>query len=91
MLKELPGRILNAETVSYIGKIENITGMSMQASGSNTSIGDIVLIYNEQQKKEIPAGPEGYVWSDYGTMNILTQINNCLNIQLRNLLSILEI
>lgn len=31
MLKELPGRILNAETVSYIGKIENITGMSMQA------------------------------------------------------------
>lgn len=42
-------------------------------------------------KKEIPALPEGYVWSDYGTMNILTQINNCLNIQLRNLLSILEI
>ncbi len=43
------------------------------------------------QKKEIPAVPKGYVWSDYGTMNILTQINNCLNIQLRNLLSILEI
>ena len=39
MLKELPGRILNAETVSYIGKIENITGMSMQASGSNTNFG----------------------------------------------------
>lgn len=32
-----------------------------------------------------------YVWSDYGTLNILTQINNCLNIQLRNLLSLLEI
>ena len=60
MLKELPGRILNAETVSYIGKIENITGMSMQASGSNTSIGDIVLIYNEQQKKEIPAEVVGF-------------------------------
>ena len=43
------------------------------------------------QKEEIPVVPKGYVWSDYGTMNILTQINNCLNIQLRNLLSILEI
>lgn len=43
------------------------------------------------QKGEIPAVPKGYVWSDYGTLNILTQINNCLNIQLRNLLSILEI
>ena len=52
MLKELPGQILNAETISYIGKIENITGMSMEASGSNTSIGDIVLIYNEKQKRK---------------------------------------
>ena len=60
MLKELPGMILNAETVNYIGKIENITGMSMQASGSNTSIGDIVLIYNEKQKKEIPAEVVGF-------------------------------
>lgn len=42
-------------------------------------------------KDELPTIPEGYVWSDYGTLNILTQINNCLNIQLRNLLSILEI
>lgn len=35
--------------------------------------------------------PEGYVWSDYGTLNLLTQVNNCLNIQLRNLLSLLEV
>lgn len=35
--------------------------------------------------------PEGYIWSDYGTLNLLTQINNCLNIQLRNLLSLLEL
>ena len=38
-----------------------------------------------------PDLPKGYVWSDYGTLNILTQINNCLNIQLRNLLSLLEL
>lgn len=43
------------------------------------------------KKDELPTAPPGYVWSDYGTLNILTQINNCLNIQLRNLLSILEI
>lgn len=42
-------------------------------------------------KNELPELPSGYVWSDYGTLNILTQINNCLNIQLRNLLSVLEI
>ena len=43
------------------------------------------------EKGEIGPLPEGYVWSDYGTLNLLTQINNCLNIQLRNLLSLLEI
>ncbi len=60
MLKELPGLILNAETISHIGKITNITGMAMEASGSNSSIGDIVLIYDEKQKKEIPAEVVGF-------------------------------
>lgn len=43
------------------------------------------------EKDELKNLPHEYVWSDYGTLNILTQINNCLNIQLRNLLSLLEI
>ncbi len=60
MLKALPEIILKSETVSYIGKIENITGMSIEASGNSTSIGDIVLIYNEKQKKEIPAEVVGF-------------------------------
>ncbi|MCI8454006.1 MAG: flagellar protein export ATPase FliI [Lachnospiraceae bacterium] len=60
MLEVLPEIILKAETVSYIGKIENITGMAIEASSSNTSIGDIVLIYNEQQKREIPAEVVGF-------------------------------
>ena len=42
-------------------------------------------------KNDLTDLPDGYVWSDYGTLNILTQINNCLNIQLRNLLSLLEL
>ncbi len=35
--------------------------------------------------------PAGYFWVDYQTLNILIQFNNCLNIQLRNLLSILDL
>ncbi len=34
--------------------------------------------------------PTGYFAVDYKTLNNLVQINNCLNIQLRNLLSLLE-
>ena len=35
--------------------------------------------------------PKGYFWADYKTLNLLIQVNNCLNIQLRNLLSLLEV
>lgn len=43
-------------------------------------------------KKDLPEPlPDGYFWADFQTLNILIQFNNCLNIQLRNLLSILNI
>lgn len=35
--------------------------------------------------------PKGYFWLSYSSLNGLVQINNCLNIQLRNLLSILPL
>ena len=35
--------------------------------------------------------PAGYFLLDYMTLNRLCQVNNCLNIQLRNLLSLLRI
>ena len=44
----------------------------------------------EIEKAELPELPEGYFWVDYRTLNELVQINNCLNIQLRNLLAVLE-
>ena len=55
--------------------------------------------YQEQNKnvileilpEQLPELPEGYFWADYRTLNLLTQVNNCLNIQLRNLLSLLEV
>lgn len=42
-------------------------------------------------RRELSDIPKGYILSDYGTLNLLIQINNCVNIQLRNLLSLLEI
>lgn len=54
--------------------------------------------YHEQNRNvllkvradELPPLPEGYFLLDYRTLNELVQINNTLNIQLRNLLSLLE-
>ena len=47
-----------------------------------------VIIKIETDMLEDP--PSGYFWADFKTLNMLTQVNNCLNIQLRNLLSVLE-
>ncbi|MBQ8614536.1 MAG: NDP-hexose 2,3-dehydratase family protein [Ruminiclostridium sp.] len=44
----------------------------------------------EVDKREIDDLPDGYFWLDYKTLNTLVQVNNTLNIQLRNLLSVLE-
>lgn len=40
-------------------------------------------------KKDAVFDPGRYVWATVGTLNGLTQINNCLNIQLRNLMTLL--
>lgn len=45
----------------------------------------------ELPMEEMPQLPEGYFLIDYKTLNSLVQVNNCLNIQLRNLLSLLEV
>lgn len=42
------------------------------------------------KKKELPELPKGYFLLNYQTLNELVQVNNSLNIQLRNLLSLLE-
>lgn len=42
------------------------------------------------KREELPPPPEGYFLLDYKTLNQLVQVNNTLNIQLRNLLSLLE-
>lgn len=49
---------------------------------------NVIIEVEQDQIGEIPSG---YFSMDYYTLNILTQVNNCLNIQLRNLLSLLEV
>ena len=45
----------------------------------------------EIDTEELVELPEDYLWVDYSALNYLVQINNCLNIQLRNLLTLLKI
>ena len=49
---------------------------------------NVVLEISEDELTEIP---DDYMWLDYATLNFLIQINNCLNIQIRNLLSLLKL
>ena len=60
MFKNMVSLILESETISHIGKIENIVGMGIEASGGKASIGDISLIYNEGGNKQIPAEIVGF-------------------------------
>lgn len=49
---------------------------------------NVILEMDALQLKSLP---DGYFLLDYKTLNLLVQFNNCLNIQLRNLLSLLEV
>ena len=60
MFEKIPQLVAKSETVSHIGKIENVVGMSMEASGGRSSIGDIVMIYNEEQNRQMPAEVVGF-------------------------------
>ncbi len=42
-------------------------------------------------KNEIELLSDNYAWVSYATLNFLVQMNNCLNIQLRNLLSLIKL
>ena len=60
MFKNMASLVLESETISHIGKIENIVGMGIEASGGKASMGDISLIYNEGSNKQIPAEIVGF-------------------------------
>ena len=60
MFQKMASLVLESETISHIGKIENIVGMGIEASGGKASMGDISLIYNEGSNKQIPAEIVGF-------------------------------
>jgi len=76
-----------------------------QLSDANSIKADVLLseeggrFYHEINRNtiiEIPEDmlediPQNYIWVSYSTLNYLTQVNNCLNIQLRNLLALINI
>ena len=41
MYEKLPELIIKSETVDRIGKIENVVGMSMEASGGRSGVGAV--------------------------------------------------
>ena len=53
-------RIKQAETISYTGKIENIVGMSIEASGGRAAVGDICRIYSGESGGQVLAEVVGF-------------------------------
>lgn len=51
---------------------------------------NMIVEINEDFYEEIKE-LDNYIWCDLAALNFLTQVNNCLNIQLRNLISLVSI
>lgn len=49
---------------------------------------NVIIEIDDNEIKELP---KDYIWVSYATLNYLVQVNNCLNIQLRNLMSLIRI
>ena len=60
MYEKYPELIFKSETVDRIGKIENVVGMSIEASGGRSGVGDIVMIYDESRSRQITAEVVGF-------------------------------
>ena len=81
--KVFRGKLLRNEGIEYDTILSEEGGRFYHEQNRN-----VILRIDE---KELENLPEGYFWVGYGTLNYMMQINNCLNIQLRNLLSLLDI
>lgn len=99
------GPSVQLESSELNGQLDVVEAILNKYIESNNTVADVVLseeggrFYHEQNRNviikireyELTELPEGYFWVDYSTLNYLVQINNCLNIQLRNLLSLIMI
>jgi len=60
MFQHMIRQVYNAEPYSLTGKIENIVGMSIEASGSHAAVGDICRIYSGESGRQITAEVVGF-------------------------------
>ena len=60
MFEKIIQQVQQAQTVSYTGKIENIVGMTIEASGGRAAVGDICRIYNGESGGQIMAEVVGF-------------------------------
>ena len=60
VFRHMTRQVYNAETYSLTGKIENIVGMSIEASGGHAAVGDICRIYNGESGKQMTAEVVGF-------------------------------
>ncbi len=60
MFRQMIRQVYNAETYSLTGKIENVVGMSIEASGGHAAVGDICRIYNGDSGTQVTAEVVGF-------------------------------
>ena len=60
MFGQMIQQLQNADTFSLTGRIENIVGMSIEASGGNAAVGDICRIYNGETGDQVTAEVVGF-------------------------------
>ena len=60
MFEDTIKQVRQAETIGHTGKIENIVGMSIEASGGRAAVGDICRIYSGESGGQIPAEVVGF-------------------------------
>ena len=60
MFRNAIRQIRQAETIGQTGKIENIVGMSIEASGSKAAVGDICRIYSDESAGQVAAEVVGF-------------------------------
>lgn len=60
MFRRMIRQVYNADTYSLTGKIENIVGMSIEASGGRAAVGDICRIYNGESGRQVTAEVVGF-------------------------------
>ena len=60
VFQQLTRQVYNAEPYSLTGKIENIVGMSIEASGGRAAVGDICRIYNGDSGGQVTAEVVGF-------------------------------